>query len=111
MNITMIHGDSYARTVSCARDGTPVPFVDGDTVYFTVKKGIGTTAKVLQREITAFTDGKATIEILPSDKAAFGNVKAAVEYVYDIQVNFANGAVKTIVEPSTITILPGVTDE
>ena len=110
-DISMINGDSKSLVVSCARDGTAVPLVNGDTVYFTVKKSVDATEKVLQKTITAFTDGKATINILTSDKTAFGTLRSAVNYVYDIQINFANGTVKTVVGPSKFSVSPGVTDE
>lgn len=111
MNLSMIHGDSKSLTISCTRGGTAVPLVTGDVVYFTVKKRIDSAEKILQKTITVFTDGKAIIEILPSDKAAFGDLRHEANYKYDVQVNFAAGSVKTIIAPSTFTIMPGVTDE
>ena len=111
MDLSMIHGDSKALTISCKRGSTVVPLVDGDTVYFTVKRSLDSAEIILQKTVTTFTDGKANIEILPTDKTAFGVLRYQTSYVYDVQVNFAAGAVKTVVGPSMFTVFPGVTDE
>lgn len=110
-NISMIRGDSYPFAVSYKLNGVATALVAGDTVYFTVKKNVEDTEKVLQKVITDFVDGKAIIEILPSDKAAFWAGNIPVNYIYDVQINFASGLVKTVIGPSTLTVYPGVTDE
>ncbi len=110
-NISMIYGDSKSLIISCSQAGVAVPLVNGDTVYFTVKVKTSDTNKVLQKVVTTFTDGKALIEILPADKVVFQVDKLPVNYVYDVQINFANGSVKTVIEPSAFTVNPGVTDE
>ena len=104
--LSMVRGDTEAIKVSVTEDGSARPLVEGDTVYFTVKRTLNTTEKSLQKTITSFTDGAAVINISASDTSslAFG------DYLYDIQINLADGTVKTVVQ-STLTLLPEVTYE
>ena len=104
-NISMVRGDTEAMTVSCTENGVARAFVTGDKVYFTVKKTVSETEKILQKVITTFTDGKAHIDILPSDTKAL----ACKSYIYDIQIVFADGTVKTIIGPSTFDLTSEVT--
>ena len=107
-NISMIRGDSEAIKVSCKdENGVDVHFADGDIVYFTVKRNTRTEEKILQKIVTEFTDGVALISISPTDTREL-NTGA---YYYDIQLNRANGQVKTIVPPSKITINAEITYE
>ena len=107
-NISMIRGDSEAITVSCKDEsGADVPLVEGDIVYFTVKISTNTEEKALQKIITEFIEGAALITIFPKDtRELIPNI-----YYYDIQLNRANGQVKTIVPPSKFTINAEVTYE
>ena len=107
-NISMIRGDTegilfYVQN----KEGNPTPLEVGDTVYFTVKKNTRTSDKLLQKVITEFTDGKALISIDPEDTKDF----KYGDYVYDIQLTRASGSVKTVVKPSTFTILGEVTHD
>ena len=104
--LIMTRGDSEAITVSLTEDGVARPLVAGDTVYFTVKRTPNNVEKMLQKVVTTFTDGIALISIAPSDTASM----AFADYAYDIQINLANGTVKTVVS-SAFTILPEVTYE
>lgn len=106
-NISMIRGDTEAMTVACTEDGVARSFVTGDTVYFTVKKSASDTEKVLQKVITTFTDGKALIDILPADT----KLLSTKPYIYDIQIVFANGTKKTIINPSVFELTEEVTYE
>ena len=106
-NISMVHGDTEAMTVSCTEDGVTRPFVTGDTVYFTVKKATNSTEKTLQKVITSFTNGKALIDILPADTQSLDTKT----YVYDIQIVFANGTKKTVLGPATFELTEEVTSE
>lgn len=89
--LEMIRGDSETLTYWNEDELGVAPLVTGDTVYFTVKIANTETAKQFQKVITTFVDGKAIVNILPADtkNLEFGR------YVYDFQVNFANGDVKT----------------
>lgn len=107
-NISMIRGDSEAIKVSCRDEsGADVPLVEGDVVYFTIKRSARTEVKTLQKIITEFTDGVALITIFPNDTR---ELKTGI-YYYDIQLNRANGQVKTIIPPSNFTINAEVTYE
>ena len=107
-NISMIRGDSEAIKVSCRNEsGVDIPLAEGDIVYFTVKRNTNTEEKILQKIVTEFTDGVALITIFPEDTK---ELKTG-SYYYDIQLNRANGQVKTIIPPSTYTIKAEVTYE
>ncbi len=107
-NISMIRGDTETIKVSCKNDkGIGVPFECGDILYFTVKQFVDTERKEMQKVITEFSEGIAYINITPDDTKSmgFGN------HYYDIQLNRANGTVKTIIPPSRFTINAEVTYE
>jgi hypothetical protein len=107
-NISMIRGDTEAIKVSCRDEsGTDIPLVEGDIVYFTVKRSTNTEEKILQKIVTEFTEGVALITIFPEDTK---ELKTGI-YYYDIQLNRANGQVKTIIPPSKFTINEEVTYE
>ena len=80
-------------------------FQEGDRVTLTVKNNINDTVYVLQKIVTEFEEGTAKI-MLSSDDT---NVEP-IKYVYDIQVDLADGRVQTVVTPSTFKVLKGVTD-
>lgn len=104
----MLRGDSEYITVSVKDDvGQQIPFVTGDIVYMTVKKNVHMTEKAFQKKITSFINGDVYIEILPGDT----NNLSVGDYVYDIQVNRADGRVTTIVPPSTFILMGDVTRE
>lgn len=107
-NISMIRGDSEVIKVSCRNEsGVDFPFTEGDIVYFTVKGSVYTEEKILQKIVTEFTEGVALITIFPKDTR---ELKPGI-YYYDIQLNRANGQVKTIIPPSKFTINAEVTYE
>lgn len=101
-DIFIIRGDTPSLTVfitDADNDGALLPFVSGDTVYFTVKDSKG--AVIISKEITTFTnDGKAVIDILASDTST----KKAFTYRYDVRCKKANGDVMTILYPSNFEI-------
>ena len=108
-NISMIRGDSESITVAMQDStGAAVPLVDGDTIYFTVKADTHTDAKIMQKIVTSFTDGKAIITIVPADTK---DLPAPLECVYDLQLSKADGSVITIIRPSKFTIEGEVTYE
>lgn len=106
-NLTMIRGDSETITVAAEDgDGVALPFETGDTIYFTVKANTLTTTKLIQKSITAFTDGAAVIELLPEDTKPlrYGSYRYDVQWVHD-------GRVTTVVPPSSLVIAQEVTFE
>lgn len=105
--ITMINGDSETITVSCIDiDGLPCDFDSGDTVYFTLKKTNSDINSIpdLQKTITVFQEGKAIINLIPSD-----TINLSGGYEYDIEVKRLDGTVTTIIKPSQFIINLGVT--
>lgn len=91
-NIRMTRGDSESITVSCEQ----LPFEDGDEVRLTVRKSKYNGEKVIEKIVTEFVEGKAIIEIQPADTSHMG----FREYIYDIQLTRADGAVTTIIKPA-----------
>ena len=76
-----------------------IPFVTGDTVYFTVKDKSGVT--IFAKTRTSFTpEGSAVFDILPSDTLG----KKAITYVYDVRVKRANNTVTTILYPANFEL-------
>lgn len=106
--LTMIRGDSEALTVKVTDvQGAPVPLASGDIVYFTVKTDTYTEATLIQKVITEFDGGIAHIDIRPEDT----KVLSYGGYVYDVQVTFADGTVKTVIPSSPFTVAGEVTYE
>lgn len=90
--IEMFRGDSETLTIK-ARDKVTkaqIPLVTGDTVKFTVRRK-ESEAISFQKSVTAFVDGNALVEILPADTVG----KEPGRYVYDVEITFADGDVKT----------------
>lgn len=107
-NLSMIRGDTEAITVSCTdQDNIKIPFVPGDTVYFTVKLNTGTATKLISKVITVFTEGNAVIDIEPEDTK---DLQYKV-YKYDIQLVSQLGRVTTLVAPALFSIEPEITFE
>lgn len=107
-NITMVRGDSETITVTMKTpNADKVDFVNGDTVYFTVKDNTITKTKIIQKVITDFIEGTALISLVPEDTKGL----RAKDYVYDIQLTRDGDIVTTIVKPSKFTVLGDVTDE
>lgn len=105
-DIFMTRGDSekfevslYDKELDIQRD-----FVPGDKVFFTVKTSTQTKEFKIQKIITTFEDGKALIQIHPSDTREL----KYHEYVYDVQM-IKNTYVTTIIKPSKFVIEEEVT--
>ena len=106
-NVTMTRGDSESFVVIYRIGGVKVPLVTGDRVYLTIKARETDTVKALQKIVTEFVNGTAEIIINPVDTQAL----PFKTFVYDVQINFANGNVKTVITPSKFTIAKEVTHE
>lgn len=90
--ITLTRGDTF-RTYVAIFDaaGTPYTPLPGDTVRFALKKKYGDVKPLIKKEIPTDTlllqlDPKDT-KRLPFD-----------DYVYDIQLTFANGDIDTFID-------------
>lgn len=100
-NISMTRGDSETLTVTCPED----PFTKGDRLTMTVRESVD-SAVVLRKEVTAFDGtGEAVFVLRPedTDPLDFG------DYVYDIQLDRADGTVTTLVKVSKFTVEEEVT--
>lgn len=106
--LRMTRGDTESIDVYCINESSAlIPLVDGDAVYFTVKASVDDEDVIIQKIVSSFTEGKASITIEPEDtnELSYGN------YVYDVQITKADGTVKTIIAPSEFVIGPEVTYE
>lgn len=77
---------------------------DGDIVYFTVAEDVGSQQKVIQKLVGEFNNGVAQFNISKTDS----DIEPGT-YVYDIQVNRADGQVDTVIGPAKFKIIEGVT--
>lgn len=104
--LRMIRGDTEVVTVTCeTEEGVPRPFEAGDTVILTVAWEAG--EQVLQKRVSHFTDGAAVIALDHADT----NDLLPGRYRYDVQMNAADGSVKTIVVPGDFVLEGDVTRE
>ena len=81
-------------------------FVDGDVVYFSVKRSTKDTSYIINKEITNFNGNTATIELLSDDTRI-----PKGKYWYDIQCNLVDGRVDTVVNKERFIILEDVNGE
>ena len=78
---------------------------DGDEVVFTVAEELENEQFVLQKKITEFNpDGTAMIRLTSEDT----NLPIGT-YLYDIQINAADGRVDTVIGPAKFKVVGGVT--
>ena len=105
-NLSMIRGDTETLLISCqTQEGLPRPFVQGDTVTLTVAEEID-LSPLLCKTVTTFTqDGAAQFDFTHTDT----NDLLPGRYCYDVQLDTAQGEVKTIVPPSFFEIGGDVT--
>ena len=85
--ITHMRGDTGCITVNLYADGEPYTMRDGDKLIFSVKRAIGDTEYVLQKE-------SKTNQIFFVHKDT--NNLAPGTYVYDIQLVTSIGMVQTM---------------
>jgi len=101
-NMTLTRGDTaYANVVlySDEKHTTQYTLQDGDSLVFTLRKTpkINSEDKdyIFQKE---FVDNE--VKILPSDT---GNLEYG-DYIYDVQLTYANGDVDTIITERKLTL-------
>lgn len=76
----------------------------GDKVTFTIAREKESQDPLVQKEITHFEDGVATIRLTSEDT----NLPKG-SYFYDVQINTQDGRVDTIVGPEKFKVKEGVT--
>lgn len=81
-------------------------FVEGDRVYFTVKRSKNDTESLIQKVVTVFEGNKAKIILLASDTKINKG-----KYWYDIQFTLTDGRVDTVVPPARFIVGEEVTNE
>jgi len=105
--ISMTKGDTESIAIRAVnpRTGEPIPFEEGDTVFFTVKFTESSERVLFQKRITEFEDGAAVVAIFPEDTKPLEVGK----YRYDGQLTDRFGNVYTIVKPSDFVVTGEVT--
>lgn len=98
--ITMVRKDTGDLTV--ALDNYLLD--TGDEVVFTVNTGYDLEHPLIQKRITEFQDHSALVRLGVEDT----NLEPG-EYLYDIQVNTADGRVDTVLGPAKFKITGGIT--
>ena len=81
-------------------------FVEGDKLYFSVKKNAIGTDAVIQKIVSTFDGNKAKIVLSTQDT----NINEGV-YLYDVQCSLFNGVVDTIIPPTKFEVIGGVTHD
>lgn len=107
--IVMTRGDTFQSLINIYVNSKPYTPVNGDTVRFAMKHKAMTAGNkqyVDQEPILTKTIPISTmiLTIDPADTKALD----FDEYVYDLQITFADGRVSTFVENEKITITPEV---
>ena len=100
--ITIVKGDTAIFNISMHN----YEFVEGDKVYFTVRKNADDMESVIQKTISVFDGRKAKIFLSKEDT----DIQAGT-YLYDVQCSLANGVVDTIILPTRFEILGGITHD
>lgn len=77
---------------------------EGDEVVFSVNKEREKEHPLIQKKVHVFADGQAVIQLSREDT----DVEPG-DYLYDIQVNCADGRVDTIVGPARFKFEGGIT--
>lgn len=79
-------------------------FTVGDTVTFTVNTDVELEEPILQKVVTDFEDGIATVFLTTEDT----DIEIGT-YIYDVQVNTQDGRVDTVIGPAKFVVKGGVT--
>lgn len=98
--ITMVRKDTGDLTVALEN----YLLDTGDEVVFTVNTGYDLERPLIQKRITQFQDHSALVRLGVEDTDLEPG-----EYLYDIQVNTADGRVDTVLGPAKFKITGGIT--
>lgn len=98
--ITMVRKDTGDLTVALEN----YLLDTGDEVVFTVNTGYDLEHPLIQKKITEFQDHSALVRLGVEDTDLEPG-----EYLYDIQVNTADGRVDTVLGPAKFKITGGIT--
>lgn len=100
--IKIVRGDTGVFNIAMST----YEFVEGDKLFFTVKKNVGDSKSVLKKVISDFRGRKAKVFLSKEDT----DIEAG-NYVYDVQCSLVNGVVDTVIPPTKFEILGGVTHD
>ncbi|MBP3851266.1 MAG: hypothetical protein J6D36_01845 [Erysipelotrichaceae bacterium] len=94
--ITLTRGDTLRLELSLTKDGEAYEMQDGDKIRFALKKEYRDVDVLIEKEIAS----DMILELVPEDTKplAFG------DYVYDIQMTYADGAVDTFIAKATFIV-------
>ena len=98
--ITMVRKDTGDLTVALEN----YLLDTGDEVVFTVNTGYDLEHPLIQKRITEFQDHSALVRLGVEDTDLEPG-----EYLYDVQVNTADGRVDTVIGPAKFKITGGIT--
>lgn len=102
--ISLTRGDTARISVNINNsDKTPYTLQPGDHVWLTVKKTVNQIENLFKVE----ADDTNTFIVNPADT----KILAVGSYVYDVQLNHANGDISTIIPPSVFKLTPEVNYE
>lgn len=77
---------------------------DGDRVTFTIAKEVEQETPIKQIVVEDFIDGAALVSITSEDSDL-----DIGDYLYDVQINLADGRVDTVIGPAKFVVKGGVT--
>ena len=92
-DIALIRGDSLILTLNCLYEKQPYEFDEGDTAIFTIRRSYKESQNgkpIIQKVIDVVNNPELIIEPHDTSVLPYGN------YKYDIQLNFADGVVDTV---------------
>ena len=107
--IELTRGDSFYCLIMISKDGSPYEPQEGDVIRFAMKKGTMTSLKdsYISRTpliLKTIPNDTLVLSIEPDDTK---NLKFG-QYVYDIEITFANGDVDTFINNAVFELLPEV---
>ncbi len=90
LDMEIVQGDTGTFSLLPKLNGEPI-LKEGDKILFTIKK-LPTEEIVLQKEVTKFSDGIATVPLPPEDTKTLSKGN----YAYDLKMIRADGNVDTL---------------
>ena len=107
--ITLTRGDTFIAQIALSLNGEPYTPIEGDEIRFAVKhKTMTPTRSDYSDEepliLVTIPNDTLILRLDPSDTKDldFG------DYVYDIQITFADGSVDTFITPTSFKLTPEV---